>query len=116
MVLSLWTKAHAHYLQRNPSGSPSKPTDFYFTHNSNRPGMIMHPPSPITVIRSCDQNYTLLVLHNKKPNTLIKPQLCDQGQGVSWNCFTFCGSVFAVNKMGVRVSPHKLLGKLSHCM
>ena len=116
MVLSLWNKAYAHYLKRNLSGSPSKPADFYFTHNSNRPGMVMYPPSPITVIRSCDQNYTLYVLHNKKSNTLIKSQLCYQRKGVSWKCFTFCGSVFAVNKMGMRVPPHKLFGKLSHCM
>ena len=116
MLLSLWTKAHTHYLQRNLSGFPSKPADFYFTHNSNLPGMVMYPPSPITAIRPCDQNYTLLILHNKKSNTLIKSQLCYQGKGVSWKYFTVCGSVFAVNKMEMRVPPHKLLGKLSHCM
>ena len=80
MVLSLWTKAHVHYLPGNPSGSPSKTADCYFTHNSNRTAKALYPLFPITVIRPCGQNYTLLLLHNKKSNTLIKPQLCYQGQ------------------------------------
>lgn len=71
---------HAHYLQGNPSGSPSKTADCYFTHNSNRTAKALYPLFPITVIRPCGQNYTLLLLHNKKSNTLIKPQLCYQGQ------------------------------------
>ena len=81
MVLSLWNKAHAHYLQGNPSGSPLEPADCYFTHNSNRHAKALYPPFSIIVVRLCGQNYTLLLLHNKKSNTLIKLQLCYQWQG-----------------------------------
>ena len=76
----------------------------------------MYSHSPITAIRSCDQNYILLVFHNKSQIPSSNLNFVTKGRVISWRCFTFYGSVFAVNKMGMRVPLHKLLGILSHCM
>ena len=69
MVLSPCTKAHAHYLQGNPSGSPSQPADCYFTHNTIRPGM------PFPCIHFSNKPYKILLSelnpplwHHKKSN------------------------------------------------
>ena len=68
-VLNPCTKAHARYLQGNPSGSPSQPADCYFTHNTIRPGM------PFPCIHFSNKPYKILLSelnpplwHHKKSN------------------------------------------------
>ena len=115
MVLSLWSKAHVHCLQRNPSGSPSEPADCYFIHNSNRPGMVFH----------CIHIFQLDPVVRIKPSLscIIKRQIplsnlssVTNGRVTSWKWIYLPGPGFAINTMGLRFLPHKLLGKLSYCM
>ena len=113
MVLSLWNKAHAHYLQGNPSGSPSEPADCYFTHNSNRSCIYLFWLLSLDHVVRVIPSFSCII---KSQIPLSNLNFIIKGRVISWKWFTFCGSMFTINKMGMRVPPHKLLGKLSHCM
>ena len=100
MVLSLRTKTYVHFLQGNPSSFPSKLADCYFTHNSNRPAMVLYPPFQLLSLDPAVRIKPSLSCIIKSQIPLSNLNFVAKGRVMAWKWFTFCASMFAINKMG----------------